>query len=73
MTLAEIGRALGEHEATVSRQLERTRRELRRRVDAALRAEARLSEAQIALCYEYALEEWPFDLARALSGPSEAP
>jgi RNA polymerase sigma-70 factor (ECF subfamily) len=73
MTLAEIGRALGEHEATVSRQLERTRRELRRRVDAALRAEARLSEAQIALCYQYALEEWPFDLARALSGPSEAP
>jgi RNA polymerase sigma-70 factor (ECF subfamily) len=72
MTLAEIGRALGEHEATVSRQLERTRRELRHQVDAALRAEARLSEAQIELCYEYALEEWPFDLARALSGPREA-
>ncbi len=31
MTLAEIGRLVGEHEATVSRKLERTRREIRKR------------------------------------------
>ncbi|MCL5287046.1 MAG: sigma-70 family RNA polymerase sigma factor [Acidobacteria bacterium] len=67
LTLAQIGRLLGEHEATASRHLERTRRELRKQVDAALRDEKRLSDAQIRLCYEYAMEEWPFDLTRALS------
>lgn len=67
LTLAQIGRLLGEHEATASRRLERTRRELRKQVERALRAEKRLSDAQISLCYEYAMEEWPFDLTRALS------
>jgi len=67
LTLAQIGRLLGEHEATVSRQLERIRRELHQGVERALRAEKRLSDAQIRLCYEYALEEWPFDLTRALT------
>ena len=33
-TLAEIGRLLGEHEATVSRKLERTRGDVRARVEA---------------------------------------
>jgi len=66
-TLAEIGRLVGEHEATVSRKLERTRREIRKRVDGALRQEKKLSAAQLQLCYEYAREEWPFDLTRALS------
>jgi RNA polymerase sigma factor (sigma-70 family) len=61
-TLAEIGRLLGEHEATVSRKLERTRRGLRERVDATLREGKQLSEAEVQLCYEYAREEWPFDL-----------
>jgi RNA polymerase sigma-70 factor (ECF subfamily) len=67
LTLAQIGRLLDEHEATASRQLGRTRRELRKQVERALRAEKRLSDAQIRLCYEYAIEEWPFDLTRALS------
>jgi RNA polymerase sigma-70 factor (ECF subfamily) len=67
LTLAEIGRLVGEHEATVSRNLERTRREIRKRVEAALRQEKKLSAAQLQLCYEYAQEEWPFDLTRALS------
>ncbi len=67
LTLAQIGRLLGEHEATASRHLDRTRRELRKQVERALRAEKRLSDAQIRLCYEYAMEEWPFDLTRALS------
>jgi RNA polymerase sigma-70 factor, ECF subfamily len=67
LTLAEIGRLVGEHEATVSRKLERTRREIRKRVDGALRQEKKLSAAQLQLCYEYAREEWPFDLTRALS------
>lgn len=67
LTLAEIGRLVGEHEATVSRKLERTRRDIRKRVEGALRQEKKLSAAQLQLCYEYAQEEWPFDLTRALS------
>ena len=67
LTLAEIGRLVGEHEATVSRKLERTRREIRNHVEGALRQEKKLSAAQLQLCYEYAREEWPFDLTRALS------
>jgi RNA polymerase sigma-70 factor, ECF subfamily len=67
LTLAQIGKLLGEHEATVSRKLERTRRDVRKKVDAALRREKKLSDAQLRLCYEYAREEWPFDLTQALS------
>jgi RNA polymerase sigma-70 factor (ECF subfamily) len=67
LTLAEIGKLLGEHEATVSRRLGRTRHEVRRRVEAALREGKKLSEAQLRLCFEYAREEWPFDLTQALS------
>jgi RNA polymerase sigma-70 factor (ECF subfamily) len=65
-TLAEIGRLLREHEATVSRKLDRTRRDVRRRVEAALRDGKKLSEAQVRLCCEYARGEWPFDLTVAL-------
>jgi RNA polymerase sigma-70 factor (ECF subfamily) len=66
LTLAQIGKLLGEHEATVSRKLDRTRREVRQRVEALLR-EKNLSEAQLAQCLEYARHEWPFDLAATLS------
>ena len=44
MTLAETGRLLGEHEATVSRHLARTRRMIRERVEQHLRVEDRLHE-----------------------------
>jgi RNA polymerase sigma-70 factor, ECF subfamily len=67
LTLAQIGKLVGEHEATISRKLERTRREVRKCVEAALRREKKLSDAQLRLCYEYAREEWPFDLTQALS------
>ena len=76
-TLAEIGRTLGEHESTVSRQLDRVRRQLRESVTKTLLRgapardghgpEAGLDEAQVELAFEYALEDWPFDLSRALS------
>jgi RNA polymerase sigma factor (sigma-70 family) len=65
LTLAQIGRLMGEHEATVSRKLERTRRELRQQIDSALR-QRKLSDAQLRLCYDYAREEWPFDLTLRL-------
>jgi RNA polymerase sigma factor (sigma-70 family) len=81
-TLAEIGRKLGEHESSVSRNLDRTRRELRHQVERALRkgssnldgqkSEAGLSEAQIALCFEYAAEDTPIDLDKLLPERQEA-
>jgi RNA polymerase sigma-70 factor len=77
LTLAEIGRLLREHESTVSRQLERLRRALREGVTQALRrdtpasngrpAEPALDMAQVELAFEYAVEDWPFDLSQALS------
>jgi RNA polymerase sigma-70 factor, ECF subfamily len=73
-TLAEIGRLLGEHEATVSRKLERTRRDVRARVEASLRDGKKWSEAQIRACLECVRGEWPFDLTADLrsSGPTAA-
>jgi len=75
-TLAEIGRKLGEHESSVSRNLERTRRELRHQVEQALRkgssnvdgrtSSAGLSDAQIALCFQYASEDASIDLDHLL-------
>jgi RNA polymerase sigma factor (sigma-70 family) len=74
LTLAEIGRQLDEHESSVSRNLERIRRELRHNVEEALRKnrvaangsspEAGLSEEQISLCLEYAAEDAPIDLEK---------
>jgi RNA polymerase sigma-70 factor len=82
ITLAEVGKMLREHESTVSRQLERTRRALRENVTRALRREAPacggrpaeppLDEAQVELTFEYALQDWPFDLSRALSSTEAA-
>ena len=70
LTLAEIGRILREHESTISRQLGQVRRELRESVTQLLRVggpQPRLAEAQVALVFEYALGDWPFDLSRALA------
>ena len=75
-TLAEIGRCLGEHESSVSRNLDRIRRELRQSVEGALRqgypppnglqTQPGLSDAEIALCFEYASADVPFDLENLL-------
>lgn len=79
--LAEIGRGLGEHESSVSRHLEKVRRGMRLAVEAILRGgseaangEGRsgaMSEAEIALCFEYGAEDAPIDLDKLLS-PSAA-
>jgi RNA polymerase sigma-70 factor (ECF subfamily) len=50
MTLAEIGRLVGEHEATVSRHLTRVRRAIRTDLEHELR-EAGLRESEIAECF----------------------
>ena len=87
-TLAEIGKAMNEHEATVSRRLACVRQELKDKVIAILKAgcaaknglEAQpgLDDAQIHLCFEYAMEAWPFDFSHLLEaipsqrGPSKS-
>jgi len=68
-TLAEIGKKLGEHESSVSRKLERIRREIRENVEEILRKPApwpTWSDAQIALCFEYAAEDAPIDLGKLM-------
>ena len=63
LTLLQIGRMLKEHEATVSRQLAKTRKAIREDVERALRTDAGLNSEQIARCFELALEDaGPLDL-----------
>lgn len=75
-TLADIARQSQEHEATASRKLERLRGQLKQHVTDIMRegktsqsGAARfgpMDDAQIQLCFQYAVEEWPFDLAGLL-------
>lgn len=67
LTLAEVATILGEHESTVSRKIAAARVEIRHAVEAALRQEHGLSDDQIDRCFEFAVEDWPFDLGRVLS------
>lgn len=75
-TLAEIARLLGEHESSVSRHLDRVRRDLRQAVEGILRqgigaangfdVQPGLSDAEIALCFEYSAGDVPIDLDKLL-------
>ena len=56
LTLAQTGKLLKEHEATTSRQLARTRRLIRQRVELDLRGRG-LNDVQIARCFECASED----------------
>jgi RNA polymerase sigma-70 factor (ECF subfamily) len=69
MTLAQIGRLLGEHEATVSRHLARTRTILRGEVEAAMR-EAGLAPAAVDECFKAAAAD-PGELDLAALLPDE--
>jgi RNA polymerase sigma-70 factor (ECF subfamily) len=51
LKLAAIGRLLGEHEATVSRHLTRTRRLIREAVERVLRQDLRMDDRAIAECF----------------------
>jgi RNA polymerase sigma factor (sigma-70 family) len=63
MTLASIGRITGEHEATVSRHLARTRRELRHTVEQLLRDQHGLGDAEISEGFaSVAADAGPLDL-----------
>ena len=51
MTLAQIGRLIGEHEASVSRHLARIRRGIREHVERRLRGDHRFSDHEITECF----------------------
>jgi RNA polymerase sigma-70 factor (ECF subfamily) len=57
LTLAQIGRALKEHEATVSRNLARARREIRSDVERQLREREHMSATQIGECFAAVVDD----------------
>ena len=73
LTLAEIGRLLGEHEATVSRKLERARRDLRSSVESTLRQRYHYSDAEVARCLELGLTPAEADIGRFFAAAEPVP
>jgi RNA polymerase sigma-70 factor (ECF subfamily) len=79
LRLNQIGRALGEHEATVSRHLARTRQAIRHDVERQLAEDAGLDPPTIAQCFEAVVEdagtldlqEWLGDRKNAVVGRSK--
>ena len=73
LTLAQTGKLLQEHEATVSRQLARTRQSIRAEVERLLRDEAGFGAAQIAECLSaVAADPGSLDLRRLFRGTDPA-
>ena len=69
LTLAQAGRLLREHEATVSRQLTRTRRVIRDAVERELRERCGFTDEQVAACFASVTEDpGPLDLKPLLGG-----
>ena len=66
MTLAAIGRVLGEHEATVSRKLDKARRTLKAETERALAAQG-LAPAAVARAFELAADAPDLQLDRLLA------
>lgn len=70
LTLAQIGRLTNEHEATVSRQLARLRKDIRQRVEQRLAGEHQLSEAEIDECFAAVTDDpGPMDLRQLIGSP----
>lgn len=57
LTLAEIGRALGEHEATVSRQLARTRKAMREQIEIRLQRDQGFSADEVRECLSSMMDD----------------
>jgi RNA polymerase sigma-70 factor, ECF subfamily len=71
LTLAQTGRLLREHEATVSRQLARSRKAIRDEVEGQLRAE-NLKKDEIEECLACVMEDaGPLDLGEILGGSGD--
>lgn len=73
LTLAQTGRVLGEHEATVSRHLSRTRHVIRQQVEAEL-AGLGLQADEVDRCFQLATEDaGAMDLGRMLDAAGKNP
>jgi RNA polymerase sigma factor (sigma-70 family) len=73
LTLAQTGRLLGEHEASVSRHLSAARKAIRHDVERRLR-DAALGPDEIARCFAYVTEDaGPLDLDRLLKTAARNP
>lgn len=68
LTLAQIGRLFHEHEATVSRKLDRARRDLRVAVERELRQRHHLADAEVERAVELGVPEAGDDIARLFAG-----
>ena len=69
MTLAQIGKLTREHEATVSRQLAKTRRAIRGEVERRLETDQGFSPGEIAECFDSIVDDaGNLDLADWLEG-----
>jgi RNA polymerase sigma factor (sigma-70 family) len=67
LTLAQIGRLLRESEASASRHLARTRRDIRADVERQLREESRLTDDQVAACLASVVEDsGPLDMKQVI-------
>lgn len=72
LTLAEIGRGLNEHEATVSRHLSRTRKALRAAAERYLQDVESMSQAEMAECLaSVTADAGTLDLAALINAPPE--
>jgi RNA polymerase sigma-70 factor len=72
LTLAEIGRMLGEHEATVSRHLSRVRKTIRADVERRLRETERMSDAEIGECFASVVDDpGSLDLAALIGADAD--
>jgi RNA polymerase sigma-70 factor len=72
MTLAQIGRLTAEHEATVSRQLARTRTRLREQVEVYLTRVHGLDADQVDACFRMVADDsGPLDLGALLDSSAE--
>lgn len=71
MTLAQVGRLLGEHEATVSRQIAAARKALRVSMEHHLRNEAHLGTSEVEECFRCVAEDaGDLDLGELLGAQS---
>jgi RNA polymerase sigma-70 factor len=66
LTMAQIGRMLGEHEATVSRRLDRARRQLRESVKTTLRRDYAMSPTAVQECMSQAADSPELNLSLVL-------
>lgn len=66
LTLKQMGRLSGEHEATISRHLETLRKKLRKRIEAYLRKVRKLSSFDVERCLDFASRGVIMNMERVL-------